>query len=60
MQKALHVAAPETFGNGGWMFRVSGIEATNHFYVMVNGVRSNVVAAVIEGPPESHLPRGRR
>lgn len=47
VQKALHVAAPEAFGNGGWTFQVSGIKATNHFYVMVNGVRSNLVAAVI-------------
>lgn len=45
LQKALHVAVRAEFGNGVWVFEVPDVRATNHFYAVVDGVRSNVVAA---------------
>lgn len=49
LQKALHVALRAEFGNGVWVFEVLDVRATNHFYAVVDGVRSNVVAAPLRG-----------
>ncbi len=47
LQKAVHVASPTSYVNGVWVFDVTNVKATNHFYAVVNGVKSNVVTAVI-------------
>ncbi len=46
-QKAIKPAAAARFGNGVAEFVVH-IDKTNHFYAMVDGVKSNVVAAVVK------------
>jgi len=47
VQKAVHVAEPGANGNGVWTFEIPNVQATNSFYAVVNGVKSNTVAAVI-------------
>ena len=47
VQKAVHVAELTTVGNGVWTFQVANVRATNHFYAVVNGVRSNTATAPI-------------
>jgi len=45
--KAIKETTPSNYGNGVAEFLVN-IDATNHFYVMVNGVKSNVVTAMVK------------
>jgi hypothetical protein len=45
--KAIKETTPSKYGNGVAEFLVN-IDATNHFYVMVNGVKSNVVTAMVK------------
>lgn len=47
LQKAMHVSSPISYVNGVWVFDVTNVKATNHFYAVVNGVKSNVVTAPI-------------
>ncbi len=49
LQKAVHVAEPIANGNGVWTFQIGNVRATNHFYAVVNGVRSNTVIARVVG-----------
>jgi titin len=44
--KAIKMASPSAFGNGVAVFSVH-IAKTNHFYALVDGVRSNVVTAMV-------------
>jgi len=45
--KAIKETTPSKYGNGVAEFMVH-IDATNSFYVMVNGVKSNVVTAMVK------------
>lgn len=45
--KAIKETTPAKYGNGVAEFIVH-VDATNHFYVMVNGVKSNVVTAMVK------------
>lgn len=48
VQKAIHAAEPIAYGNGVWTFQITNVRATNHFFAVVNGVKSNTVTAVIK------------
>lgn len=48
VQKAVHVAEPIANGNGVWTFQITNVRATNHFFAVVNGVKSNTVTALIK------------
>ncbi|MST32904.1 hypothetical protein GHK86_09255 [Acidimicrobiaceae bacterium USS-CC1] len=48
VQKAVHVAEPIAYGNGVWTFQITNVRATNHFFAVVNGVKSNTVTALIK------------
>ena len=48
VQKATHIAEPISNGNGVWTFQITNVQATNHFYAVVNGVKSNVVPAFVK------------
>ncbi len=49
VQKAISTAVPNSARNAGVViFHISGVRATNHFYAVVNGAKSNVVTVFVK------------